>query len=385
MIGMALAFILMFQNAASVRPGAVAGQLRTVEGSPAVSIRVSLIPAPIGTIKPSDGGEYYYRQPAVSTTLTDAQGRFRLTNVPAGRYFLVSGITYHPTTLDADRATVVTVTPDSTADNMNFQLLRPLGGKVSGRLTPRPENPQQRAILSGVQLDEILEIPVAADGAFEFGHVPKGTYLIDLVPPFPGLGSFRVQVGDTDLAGLEIRRPATHAVNGRIVVQNGPLPRALLAFSSSTSYVSVPINPDGTFTAKLHSAQHRVELAGMPGGYSVLNVRTNSSPDASQGLVMGSSDLSGVVITVAAPRQLPHVRGRVTGLPAARLASAKVELSGPIVGSLEAAVSPDGSFEFASATPGNYRLRLPQVPELAPMYVVVTWSDADVQVAVPGR
>src|SRR6478672_6982193 len=98
----------------------------------------------------------------------------------------------------------------------------------------------------------------------------------------------------------------------------------------------------------------------MPGGYSVLNVRTNSSPDASQGLVMGSSDLSGVVITVAAPRQLPHVRGRVTGLPAARLASAKVELSGPIVGSLEAAVSPDGSFEFASATPGNYRLRLPQ-------------------------
>src|SRR3954464_8137202 len=109
MIRMALAFFLFIQAPSSARPGVVAGQLRTVDGSAAVAVRVSVIPAPNETTRPSFGGEYYYRQPAVSTALTDNQGRYRLTNIPPGRYLLVSGITYHPTTLDADMATIVTV------------------------------------------------------------------------------------------------------------------------------------------------------------------------------------------------------------------------------------------------------------------------------------
>jgi len=58
-------------------------------------------------------------------------------------------------------------------------------------------------------------------------------------------------------------------------------------------------------------------------------------------------------------------------------------MTGPIVGSLETPVRRDGSFEFAAATPGLYSLRLTQVSELAPVPVVVTWSDAEVQVVVP--
>jgi hypothetical protein len=95
--------------------------------------------------------------------------------------------------------------------------------------------------------------------------------------------------------------------------------------------------------------------------------------------------VTGVVITIAAPSRLPRVRGQIAGLPNARLSSSKVEMTGPIIGSLETAVRPDGSFEFAAVTPGNYRLRLPQVPELAPIYVVVSWNDAEVQVGTPGR
>ena len=139
MLGINLAFILLLQGAAT-QPGVVAGQLRTVEGGPAVAFRVSVIPAPTGTIKPSDAGEYYFRQPPVSTALSDNQGRYRLTNVPPGRYLLVSGITYYPTTLDADRATILTVAPGETTDNLDFQLMRPVGGRVSGRLNPKPSD-----------------------------------------------------------------------------------------------------------------------------------------------------------------------------------------------------------------------------------------------------
>jgi hypothetical protein len=60
-------------------------------------------------------------------------------------------------------------------------------------------------------------------------------------------------------------------------------------------------------------------------------------------------------------------------------------MTGPIVGTLETPVRPDGSFEFAAATPGMYRLTVAQVPEIAPMNVVVTWNDADVKVTATNR
>jgi len=116
----------------------------------------------------------------------------------------------------------------------------------------------------------------------------------------------------------------------------------------------------------------------------VTSVRAGSN-DVTKGLVVGNSDISGVVINVGAPKQLPRMRGRVTGLPAARLSSTKVEITGPIIGAVEAPIQQDGSFAFAALTPGLYKLRLLQVPEFAPMNVVVTPSDADVQVVVPSR
>jgi hypothetical protein len=385
MTGIALVFILLLQGAGATVTGVVAGQLRSLEGSPAVAVRVAAIPAPTETTRPSFGSQYFYAQPPVSTTLTDNQGRYRLANIPPGRYFIVSGVTYYPSTADADRARVVIVGANSTTENLDFQLQRPFGGRVSGRVSPKPDNgKQEKAILSGVNLQEILEVPVGPDGTFEFGHVPTGVYLVDLLPPSPGMGSFRVQVGDKDITGLQLLRPATHAVTGRIVVENGPLPRAQLAFSTPTSYVGATINPDLTFSARLHSTRHRIELAGMPVGYSVVSVRTGNG-DASQGLVVSNADVSDVVITVAAPHQLPRVRGRIAGLPNVRSSSAKVQLTGPIVGSLETPVGQDGSFEFAAVTPGLYRLSLSEIPGFVPINVVVTWSDADVRLTAPAR
>ena len=75
----------------------------------------------------------------------------------------------------------------------------------------------------------------------------------------------------------------------------------------------------------------------------------------------------------------------MTGVPAADLTSAKVELTGHIIGALEAPVKQDGSFEFPAVTPGSYRVRVPQVAAVPASIVVIGWEDTDVQLRPRGR
>src|SRR5262249_53817223 len=159
-------------------------------------------------------------------------------------------------------------------------------------------------------------------------------YLLGLFPQPPGLTSLAVQVGDADVTGLELVLPPTRMVTGKIVVQNGPLPHALLEFSTLQGYiVGATINPDGTFSTRLQPARHCVDLAGMSVGYSIASVRVGSQ-DVSEALVVGNADVSGVIINVAAPRNLPRLRGRIVGL-LTRSSSTKIEVNGPIIGGLE--------------------------------------------------
>ena len=102
--------------------------------------------------------------------------------------------------------------------------------------------------------------------------------------------------------------------------------------------------------------------------------------DASKGLVVGDSDISNLTITVATPANLPRLRGKVTGVSAGSLTSAKVQLTGHIIGTLEAPVKPDGSFEFPAVTPGSYQMRVPQVAAVPASIVVIGFEDVDVQI-----
>ena len=382
MISIALALFL-FQGAP--RPGTVTGQLRAADGAPAIAVRVAAMPVPTSNAKPEDGVQYFTYPPPESSTLTDKEGKYRLTNLPPGSYYIMAGAfgepTYYPGTANMETAMPVTLGPGSTSANLDFKLLRLLGGTVSGHVkTSGPRDPQLKATLLGGKLEELLDASIAADGTFEFGHLPPGTYLMGLFPRPPGFSSAVVKVGDRDVPGVELVVPPTQTVTGKIVVQNGPLPHALLAFSTPSSYASSTLNADGTFSAKLHHATHRVDLAGMPVGYSVTSVKIGTQ-DATDGLTVGDKDISNIVITVAAPKQLPKIHGTVTALPAAQLASTKVEIRGEINGSLQAAIQPDGSFEFPAVIPGLYYLRLTGVPDFRTMeFVVAGWETTEVKV-----
>ena len=215
--------LLLLLQATAARPGVVTGQLQTKDGKPAAAIRISAVPAPAPNIRPSDGQNYYatdFNLPA-STALTDAQGRYRLANLAPGRYFIVASMfgypTFYPATTNADGATVVTVGAAAPVDGINFTVLLPPGGNVSGRVsTPPAANSQEKAILSGIALGELLETPVAQDGSFTFGHLPKGSYLLSLLPTPPGMPSRPFQVDETG-ARIDLVRPTLRTVSGRLV------------------------------------------------------------------------------------------------------------------------------------------------------------------------
>ena len=380
--GTAVLILVLLQAATATRPGAVTGLLQTREGTPAAAIRVSALPAPPPNIRPSDGQNYYGATTPLSTTVTDGQGRFRLANLAPGRYFVVASpfgySTFFPGTTNADGATVVTVA-DSVVGNVDFTVVMPPGGNVSGRVdVPPAPAAQERAILSGLALGELLETPVGADGSFSFGHLPRGSYLLSLFPAPPGMASRPFTVGETDTR-VDLVRPVVQTVSGRVVAERGPLPTALLAFTTEVSYVSIPINADGTFSTRLQRARHTVDVGGMPAGYSLGSVRLGTQ-DVTKGLDVGAGDVTGLLITLAAPARFARLRGKVADAAAARLKNARVELTGRTIRPLEAAVNPDGSFEFPALVPGTYRVRLPEAPEIAPVFVLIGQQDAEVQV-----
>ena len=388
MIAFVLALALALQGGApggrggAVAPGVVTGQILTRDGAPATFVRVAAIPAPPPRAR--EGLNYYVPPAPTRVTQTDDQGRYRLINLPPGEYLIAAGLigvgTYYPDETDWLRASAVTVPADAPA-TVNIRMVTPIGARVSGRVTPPPSaDAGEIAVLSGVTLAEVAEIPVGADGQFVFGRVPAGRYLVSLFPTPPGLGSLAVDLRNTDATALEIRRPLTQAVSGRVVMSAGPVPKGLLALVTGNSYVPITINADGTFTARAHAARHRFEFNGMPAGYRLTSARQGSR-DVSQGLTVGNADISGVELTVEAPRDLPSVRGVIAGLGR----PATVEMRGPIVGALTTAIGKDGSFEFPAAAPGLYYLRVPEAPEIGTVPVVVSRPGAEIQLRVAGK
>jgi len=233
------------------------------------------------------------------------------------------------------------------------------------------------AVMSGVTLSEVAEVGVGANGQFAFGRVPPGRYLVSIFPTPPGYGSLTVDVRETDVTALEIKRPTTYAVSGRVVTTSGPIPVGLLAMITDTSYVPITIKPDGTFTARAHSARHRFDFGGMPSGYRMTSVRVGGR-DMADGLTVGNADISGVVVNVTAPRDLPRIRGTIAGLSK----PVTVELQGPIIGTLTATTK-NGTFEIPAATPGLYYMRVRELPQLGTTLVVVGWDGGNVQLKAP--
>jgi hypothetical protein len=99
MLASALALALLVQGVqdgpapkpdASILPGAVTGQVRTVDDVPAVNVRVIAIAVPkFGT--PDLALNYFAIDNPVQQTFTDTQGNYTLVDLPPNNYYILAG------------------------------------------------------------------------------------------------------------------------------------------------------------------------------------------------------------------------------------------------------------------------------------------------------
>jgi hypothetical protein len=135
MIALLLAATLFMQRPGALQPGTgiVTGQLKVEGGASAEGIRVGAV-----AIEDPTASSF------LSVAETDAAGRFRLTNIPAGRYYIVAGrlnnLQFFPNAKTPAEATEVSVEAARVRGDVNFTV-------ASG--SSRPPQPAPR-VASGL-------------------------------------------------------------------------------------------------------------------------------------------------------------------------------------------------------------------------------------------
>lgn len=243
--GTALVTCALAQNAEGNRGqgGTVTGRVN-LEAKPAQGVRVWLTPA-------SDT-----RSALKAVSETDAEGRFRLTGVPAGTYTLAVAGAY--VVRDADRTKAVTVREGQETGGVELSLER--GGVITGRVIDANGQPLIGArVSSNVPKTSVarLNVVVAYNstetddrGVYRLYGLPAGRYTVSLTPRslpgatreaggapavtfYPGVTdemkaeAVEVKAGD-EVENVDIklgRRDDTFSVKGRVVDETGkPVP-----------------------------------------------------------------------------------------------------------------------------------------------------------------
>ncbi|HEX4999845.1 MAG TPA: carboxypeptidase-like regulatory domain-containing protein [Terriglobia bacterium] len=178
------------------RQGSVSGRVLRSDGSPVASLRVAAMQLPEG------GANAASAAALMSSGQTDSMGRYRLQDVPPGRYRIVAGpldaLAYYPGTWTEAEAMVVTVTSGAMLTSIDLHVAF---GSIAGRVsTPkgRPvvgvnlfairvlapaatQNQRGQQGRTGQNLRAAPRTAVAATdngGAFILNNVPPGQYYI---------------------------------------------------------------------------------------------------------------------------------------------------------------------------------------------------------------
>jgi hypothetical protein len=100
--------------------GTITGVLRAADGAPAAGVRVSAL------ARPEELKDLAAATSFAGLGETDSAGRYRLENIPPGRYYIVAGRvdapTYYPGTVQAGQGTVITLAPGQTISGIDFVL-----------------------------------------------------------------------------------------------------------------------------------------------------------------------------------------------------------------------------------------------------------------------
>jgi TonB family protein len=326
-----------------------------------------------------------------SVVLTDIDGRYRLENIPPGRYYVTAGFldvpTYYPGVAAIGSAKAVNVEPGGTTVGIDFTTAVSAGASVSGRVIfpPGQAIPANLKVSLAGPARPAPEAFLSADGSFTVPRVRPGTYTVR-VPPWAAT----VVVGDADVSGVEIEVP--YSVAGTVFVENGgPLPNLSLAFApvkAGAAAQSVSLWGTGAFSLQLTQGEYRLAVSGLPEGYTLKSIAAGSADLLASPLNVSAANSPvslKVTLGVASPPPWVKVSGKITGpgfVPDGTRYPA-VLTGKNLIAPMNFNAAADGSFELPQVLPGDYTLGV-----TAPVArsVAVHVGNADVQnieIAVP--
>ncbi len=268
------------------RQGVISGKVTDDGGWPAANARVTAL-----RYETSEGTRQLHD---VGSAETDDLGRYRLTRLPAGRYYVQAepgsklsnwdkrnAPAYYPSAFDVSEAKTAAVEAGDVTAGIDIKLARIEGVDITGRVVA----PSRTAIPPGFPVMILHEHPAGVlssrgpdfmrDGSFTFRHVRPGTYTLRA-----GAGSFlsgsalddsglgaqqKLVVGDRDIVGVElVLRPSAFDVSGKVIFEGKTETASITVLLNSTSGRSsftAKTNADGTFVIKgVAPGRYRISL-----------------------------------------------------------------------------------------------------------------------------
>ena len=340
-----------------VQPGTVAGRLFSTKGTPEPGVRIAAVPVAEAT---KTGAAALF-----GISLTDNDGRYRLENLPPGRYYIFAGLidlpSYYPNATTIERATPIEVDAGVILSGIDFSMARPTGLTVAGRLAlPSTMEVEQGWTVSLTSQTRgpgaSLQSNISRDGSFQFPRVAPGEYR--LASALRGTTAVNLSIVEEDV--LDVVMPvvdcnAGAAVNGRLV---GTPQSTISSISLTGSRVGctpvVRLEPDGSFAFKnVPEGRYQIQLSPAPLGWSTIP------------LVVERTDLENVEVQLPAyiavkgraevedGRTLPRA-SRGAALPIQAVRSSGGE-------SATSLVQDDGTFQLLLPR-GRYRISVPGIP-----------------------
>jgi hypothetical protein len=374
------------------RGGVIAGTVRTESGRAMRGVDVSVQRSGSASTPPSMISTLDLRSAGVrQSTMTNADGQFRLFGLPPGRYLVSAAArpgafegfspvrVFLPGTFFPDEATAIDIGPGEAREDLDITLKSPKGQRVSGRLTG------EGAAGAEVQIAPVGPVrgsrSASADGRFTFENVPPGRYVISgraVVAGPDGIerysGETSVVVGVSELQDVQVPMGASAGVRlaGRVqTAERGvALPPVRVTLRSQGPWQShhpleAAVHADGTFAIEtVPPGRYRVEVTFDDGAreapWRAASFMVGSEDVLDGELTVDANGVDAAVVTVTQSTQ--ELRGTLRGsasLPSTALTmfvypadrrlwtqgSRRIQIVRPAT---------DGSFVFSGLPPGEY-------------------------------
>jgi hypothetical protein len=340
---------------------------------------------------------------------TDANGHYRLEDLPPETYFIATGFadaaTFLPGTSDIRNAKTVTTTPATRLNTLDFTIPRlPAGVPVRGRVTALGGTPA-----AGANVELLVNTPPVltfsafglatrnlnrritadADGTFEAPQMLPGNYSVVAYDSGVRTSALNITVADQPVSGLEFVIPMA-ALSGRILLEDGsPLPNAQLFADAIVSTVNspniisstiMPLSSDGRFGRILEAEEYRFYLRNLPDEYTITSITSGTQDLLKETLKVVATESKNIEIRVArragpAPNEVKVSGSVVDGIAGSPAQAERITFcclnSGPVE-RFSTSLRPDGSFEFAGVPPGRYTVDLETRSGLPKLFAINT-------------